>query len=163
MPVLDCCFLQLPNISSLLHFYSSLIFYPALLACLCLLGLIVTLEAIVWKRLKKPKKLSGVTPLWRKSFRSSIFPVIVLWHNQDKNTIRDGGGTAVHTAFTAYTIYLFLHCVTRAPLLYFIRSWVALSFHCESVSQSVSESGIGNTCPDLHFAQYMLQLTWNVS
>ena len=29
------------------------------------------------------------------------------------------------------------NCVTRAPLLYFIRSWVALSFICESVSQSV--------------------------
>ena len=71
MPVLDSCFLQLPNISSLLHFYSSLIFHPSLLACLCLLGLIVTLEAFVWKRLKKPKKLSGVTLLWRKPLRSS--------------------------------------------------------------------------------------------
>ena len=39
------------------------------------------------------------------------------------------------------------NCVTRAPLLYFIRSWVALSFLCEWVS----ESGIGNNCPDLHF------------
>ena len=29
------------------------------------------------------------------------------------------------------------NCVTRAPLLYFIRSWVALSFKCESVSESV--------------------------
>ena len=29
-----------------------------------------------------------------------------------------------------------LHCVTRAPLLYFIRSWGALSFLCESVSQA---------------------------
>ena len=35
-----------------------------------------------------------------------------------------------------------LHCVTRAPLLYFIRSWVALSF--KVVSQWVSQSGIGN-------------------
>ena len=42
-----------------------------------------------------------------------------------------------------------LYCVTRAPLLYFIRSWVALSF------KVVSLSGIGNTCPDLHFLQYI--------
>ena len=46
-----------------------------------------------------------------------------------------------------------LHCVTRALLLYFIRSWVALSF--KVVSQWVSQSGIGNTCPDLHFLQYI--------
>ena len=26
---------------------------------------------------------------------------------------------------------------------------------CQSVSQSVSEWGIGNTCPDLHFVQYI--------
>ena len=39
-----------------------------------------------------------------------------------------------------------LNCVTRAPLLYFIWSWVALSF---KVCQSVSQSGIGNTCPDI--------------
>ena len=45
------------------------------------------------------------------------------------------------------------NCVTRAPLLYFIRSWVALSF--KIVSLSVSEWGIGNTCPDLHFVQYI--------
>ena len=43
------------------------------------------------------------------------------------------------------------NCVTRAPLLYFGRSWVALSLVCESVSQW----GIGNTCPNLHFLQYM--------
>ena len=29
------------------------------------------------------------------------------------------------------------HCVTRAPLLYFVRSWVALSLHCDWVSQWV--------------------------
>ena len=29
------------------------------------------------------------------------------------------------------------YCVTRAPILYFIRSWAALSFICEWVSQSV--------------------------
>ena len=46
-----------------------------------------------------------------------------------------------------------LNCVKRAPLLYFIRSWVALSF--KVVSQWVSQSGIGNTCPDLHFLQYI--------
>ena len=45
------------------------------------------------------------------------------------------------------------YCVTRAPLLYFIRSWVALSF--KVVSESVSQWGIGNTCPDLHFVQYI--------
>ena len=44
-------------------------------------------------------------------------------------------------------------CVTRAPLLYFIRSWVALSF--KVVSQSVSEWGIRDTYPDLHFVQYI--------
>ena len=45
------------------------------------------------------------------------------------------------------------YCVTRAPILYFIRSWVAQSF--KVVSQWVSQSGIGNTCPDLHFVQYI--------
>ena len=45
----------------------------------------------------------------------------------------------------------YTNCVTRAPLLYFIRSWVALSF--KVVSEWVSQSGIGNTCPDLHFLQ----------
>ena len=44
------------------------------------------------------------------------------------------------------------HCVTRAQLLYFIRSWVALSF---KVCESVSESGMRDTCPDLHFVQYI--------
>ena len=43
----------------------------------------------------------------------------------------------------------FNYCVTRAPLLYFIRSWVALSF------KVVCQWGIGNTCPDLHFVQYI--------
>ena len=39
------------------------------------------------------------------------------------------------------------HCVTRAPLLYFIRSWVALSFNCESVSQaSVTPVQISTFC-----------------
>ena len=46
-------------------------------------------------------------------------------------------------------IVIWYHCVKRAPLLYFIRSWVALSF------KVVSQSGIGNTCPDLHFVQYI--------
>ena len=45
------------------------------------------------------------------------------------------------------------YCVTRAPLLYFIRSWVALSF--KVVSEWVSQWGIGNTCPNLHFLQYI--------
>ena len=45
------------------------------------------------------------------------------------------------------------NCVTRAPLLYFIRSWVALSF--KVVSEWVSQWGIGNTCPNLHFLQYI--------
>ena len=52
------------------------------------------------------KKLSGVTPLWRKSFRSSIFPVIVLWHNQDKNTIRDGGGYTLLSLHTFCTFHV---------------------------------------------------------
>ena len=44
-------------------------------------------------------------------------------------------------------------CVTRAPLLYFIRSWVALSFKvCEWVSESVRDPW---TCPDLHFVHYI--------
>ena len=42
------------------------------------------------------------------------------------------------------------YCVTRAPLLYFIRSWVALSFRVW-----VSQKGIGNTWPDLHVVQYL--------
>ena len=33
--------------------------------------------------------------------------------------------------------FYFWYCVTRAPLLYFIRSWVALSFNCDWVSESV--------------------------
>ena len=45
--------------------------------------------------------------------------------------------------------HFFFYCVTRAPLLYFIRSWVALSF------KVVSQWGISNTCPDLHFVQYI--------
>ena len=45
------------------------------------------------------------------------------------------------------------YCVTRAPLLYFIRSWVALSF--KVVSQSVSLSGMRDTLPNLHFVQYI--------
>ena len=46
------------------------------------------------------------------------------------------------------------YCVTRAPLLFFVRSWVALSF---KVYESVSEwvKGIGNSCPDLHIVQYI--------
>ena len=36
----------------------------------------------------------------------------------------------------------FSFCVTRASLLYFIRSWVALSFLCESVSQSVCQASV---------------------
>ena len=43
------------------------------------------------------------------------------------------------------------NCVTRAPLLYFVRSWVALSLLCESVSQW----GMRDTCPNLHFLQYI--------
>ena len=45
------------------------------------------------------------------------------------------------------------NCVMRAPLLYFIRSWLALSF--KVVSQWVSPYGISNTCLDLHFVQYI--------
>ena len=44
------------------------------------------------------------------------------------------------------------NCVTRAPLLYFIRSWVALSF---KVCEWVSQLGICNIWPDLHFFQYL--------
>ena len=50
-------------------------------------------------------------------------------------------------------LYLYLYCVSRASLLYFIRRWVALSF--KALSQSVSESGMRDTCPDLHFVQYI--------
>ena len=39
------------------------------------------------------------------------------------------------------------NCVTGAPLLYFIRSWVALSFKCESVSEaSVTPVQISTFC-----------------
>ena len=34
------------------------------------------------------------------------------------------------------------YCVTRAPLLYFVRSWVALSSLCEWVSQSVCQASV---------------------
>ena len=44
------------------------------------------------------------------------------------------------------------NCVTRAPLLYFVRSGVALSF---KVCESVSQSGIREICPNLHFLQYI--------
>ena len=61
--------------------------------------------------------------------------------------------------FLFYYLRPCFHCVTRAPLLHCIRSWVSISFKvCESVSQwvsEVSESGIGNTCPNLHFVQYI--------
>ena len=39
----------------------------------------------------------------------------------------------------------------RAPLLYFI----FILYLSKSVSEWVSEKGIGNTCPDLHFVQYI--------
>ena len=45
-----------------------------------------------------------------------------------------------------------INCVTRTPLLCFIRSWVALFF---KVCQWVSESGMRDTCPDLHLVQYI--------
>ena len=42
---------------------------------------------------------------------------------------------------------LFFNCVTRAPLLYFIRSWVALSFKvCQSVSESVTPDQLYTLC-----------------
>ena len=41
-----------------------------------------------------------------------------------------------------FIAWAFQHCVTRAPLLYFLRSWVALSLLCESVSQWVSEASV---------------------
>ena len=41
----------------------------------------------------------------------------------------------------------FMNCVTRAPLLYFVRSWVALSLVCEWVSQaSVTPVQISTFC-----------------
>ena len=43
-------------------------------------------------------------------------------------------------------------CVTRAPVLNFMRSWVALSF---KVCGSVSQSGMRDTLPNLHFLQYI--------
>ena len=48
----------------------------------------------------------------------------------------------VHTQLTdSYTVTSHLiNCVTRAPLLYFIRSWVAPSF--KVVSQSVSQASV---------------------
>ena len=45
----------------------------------------------------------------------------------------------------------FMNCVTRAPLLYFVRRWVALSL----VSEWVSQSGMRDTLPNLHFLQYI--------
>ena len=80
------------------------------------------------------------------------------WYSlQIKKTIEDGGNTLdywiikVH-AFNWTSIWIIedlriiefllnhlspcFHCVTRAPLLYFIRSWVALSFKaCQWVSK----------------------------
>ena len=49
-------------------------------------------------------------------------------------------------------IYWKYGCVTRAPLLYFIKSWVALSF--KVVSEWVSQASV-TSIPDLHFVQYI--------
>ena len=75
----------------------------------------------------------------------------LLWFCQSWIFIRLVGndikmGNMVHTFWHCLGF-----CVTRAPLLYFVRSWVALSLLCESVSQS----GMRDTCPDLHFVQYI--------
>ena len=50
------------------------------------------------------------------------------------------------------SVWVGLHCVTRAPLLYLIRSCAALSF---KICDWVSQWGISNTCPDLYFLQYI--------
>ena len=66
------------------------------------------------------------------------------------------GAVFIQVTVIDYSAENLVNCVTRAPLLYFIRSWVALSFKvCQWLSQSGSQSGIGNTCPDLHFVQYI--------
>ena len=38
----------------------------------------------------------------------------------------------IEPAWSAFSLSLIMNCVTRAPLLYFIRSWVALSFKAVS-------------------------------
>ena len=44
--------------------------------------------------------------------------------------------TTTQDAVFEYLLYI-INCVTKAPLLYFVRSWVALSFKvCESVRQA---------------------------
>ena len=59
-------------------------------------------------------------------------------------------GTAKGISNFQFTLFNF--CVTRAPLFHFVRSWVALSF---KVCESVSQSGMLDILPDLHFVQYI--------
>ena len=65
----------------------------------------------------------------------------------------ESGELVIFSISERFTWIQDLNCVTRAPILYFLKSWVALSF--KVVSLSVCQSGIGNTCPDLHFVQYI--------
>ena len=100
---------------------------------------------------------SGTRPTWPQGLPGSTGTT---WASpwQGAPSLGEQGACRVRSNFESKTIFLHhikrtLHCVTIAPLSYFIRSWVALSF--KVVSQSVSEWGIGNTCPDLHFVQYI--------
>ena len=45
--------------------------------------------------------------------------------------------------------------VTGAPLLYILYQELSSPIFPSWVSQSASQSGIGNTCPDLQFVQYI--------
>ena len=97
-----------------------------------------------------PLFLSGPT------FRSPwvLYPARIVLHHSRFKKVKVKVKERLDTGYNLDTPnFLSYHCVTRAPLLYFIRSWVALSF--KVVCQSVSLSGIGNTCPDLNFLQYI--------
>ena len=54
----------------------------------------------------------------------------------------------------------FMNCVTRAPLLYFVRSWVALSLVCEWISQSVRHAWHPSKFPLFAIYKGMNVLYW---
>ena len=95
--------------------------------------------------LSKCKHLQCSTPLWRSSSTPGFTLHWVLYSKSPEHFPQ--------TQQTMQQLHqVILHCITRA-LLILIRSWVALSF--KVVSEWVSQWGISNTCPNLHFLQYI--------
>ena len=83
--------------------------------------------------------------------KMKTWPILKTWHNlgsefcciMEAAKQHDGVGkrwwNPSHMSTSCRAVEWVLYCVTRAPLLYFIRSWVALSF---KVSESVSEASV---------------------